>query len=182
MGRKILYVLLAIVLILVVVSLFMPNQFYSERTVTIKAPVSVVYNQINNLKNRESWDPWKKMDATLKITYNQIPSGEGASYSWIGESKYTGKGKITITKSVVNELVVSDLEFGGRTGAVSGFKLQPEGDSTKVIWYFENDLGWNPMAKYMSQLMGGMMSDMFDSGLQDLKKVCESMPIEPTAN
>ncbi len=181
MIKKVLKWVLVLVILLIIGSLFISNQYYIERSTMIKAPIQLVYDQVNILKNHEAWDPWKKMDSTLKLTYNEIPAGEGAAYDWDGEGKYSGKGRIVITKTEPNKLVAYSLDFGGKGGANAGHKLEQVGDSVKVIWYLEDDLGWNPMNKYMWKIMGGFLGEVFDNGLKDLKQVCESMPATPAS-
>ena len=56
-----------------------------EESKVIKAPVSLVFDKVNEYKTWEKWGPWKQEDPTMVFNYPEKTSGEGASYSWNGE-------------------------------------------------------------------------------------------------
>jgi effector-binding domain-containing protein len=172
--------LLIAVALLAVIGFFLPAKMNMERSTVINAPVANIYDQINILKNWEQWSPWVKMDPGVKMSFAGPASGEGAMYSWDGEK--TGKGTMTITKSTPEEIITS-LSFDGDDGkpAVSGFRLSPEGDATKLTWYFNSEVGANPMHRWMMVIMKGMMGDQFAQGLASIKEIAEKMPVKATS-
>jgi uncharacterized protein YndB with AHSA1/START domain len=174
--KKFLYILLAIIGILLLGSLLISSNYHNERSIMVKAPIAVVFDQANTLKNWEKWSPWVKMDPSIRMTYNEIPSGKGAMYKWDGENPNVGKGSMTITSSVPNQFIVYAMSFDGQGDATSAHKFEQIGDSVKVTWTFDSDLGYNPVAKYMTKIMSGMMQETFDNGLKDMKAIAESMP------
>lgn len=174
--KRILIVLVVIIAVLLVVSLFLPSKVRVERSMIINAPTEIVFDQINNLHNWEAWSPWRKMEPEALLTYNNIPSGNGASFSWVG--KKIGEGSLTITESVPNEKIVTVLDFKGQGQSIGGFDFNPEGDGVKVNWYMNME-NKNPFMKYMSMIMKGMMKDQFDEGLKGIKQISESMPKQP---
>jgi hypothetical protein len=174
MLKKIFYFLIALILLLLIGSVFISGKYHLERSTYIHAPATLIFEQVNTLKNWEKWSPWEKMDPQMEKSYNNISAGILASYSWKG--KKTGEGKMTIIKSVPGELVESQLDFGKNGLATSGHRFEQTGDSVKVTWYFDSDNGNNPIAKYMTAIMGGMMKGVFEDGLKDLKNLCENMP------
>ena len=174
--KRILIVLAVIFAVLLVVSLFLPSKVRVERSMIINAPTEIVFDQINNLHNWEAWSPWRKMEPEAQLTYNNIPSGNGASFSWVG--KKTGEGSLTITESVPNEKIVTALDFKGQGQSVGGFDFNKEESGVKVNWYMNME-SQNPFMKYMSMIMKGMMKDQFDEGLKGIKQISESMPIQP---
>lgn len=174
--KRILIVLVVLIAVLLVVSLFLPSKMRVQRHIIINAPAEVVFNQINTLHNWEAWSPWKKMDTTSQVTYNNIPSGVGASYSWVG--KKTGEGSLTITESVPYEKIVTALDFKGQGQSTGGFRFKPDSGGTKVNWYMDMETK-NPFMKYMSMIMKGMLKEQFDEGLQGIKQIAESMPKQP---
>lgn len=176
--KKFFYSLLAIVVILLAGSLFIPNQYHNERSIMIKAPIAVVFDQANTLRNWEKWSPWLKMDPTMKMMYNEIPSGKGAMYSWDGENPNVGKGSMVITNSVPDQFIAYAMSFDGEGDATSAHKFEQLGDSVKVTWTFDTDMGYNPIAKYMMKMMNSTMIKTFDNGLHDMKAIAESAPTD----
>jgi effector-binding domain-containing protein len=166
--------LLVLIVLLAIISVFLPSKMAMERSIIINAPASNAFEQINTLKNWEKWSPWKKMEPTAKMTYNDIASGEGASYSWAGEK--TGEGTLTITKSTPEE-IVTKLDFKDQGTSEAGFRLAPEGNATKLTWYFNSEVGANPMHRWMMVIMKGMMASQFDDGLKSIKDLAEKMPV-----
>ncbi len=174
--KKFLIIFLSIIGLLLLGSLLMSNHYHNEHTIMVKAPIAVVFNQANTLKNWEKWSPWVKMDPSIKMIYNEIPSGKGASYSWDGENPNVGKGSMVITNSVPDQFIVYAISFDGERDVTSAHKFEQVGDSVKVTWTFDSDMGYNPVAKYMTKIMSGMMEETFDNGLKNMKAVAESMP------
>lgn len=179
--KKILLVALLMVAIAAVIGFLLPSKITLERSLVLKASPSVVFNQINTLKNWESWSPWFKMDPNQKVEYNDIPSGSGAAYHWKGEK--TMEGTMTITTSKANELIATKLDFVGEDQpAASNFILTPEGAGTKVVWNFESEAGGNPFGRIFWFTAGkAMIGQSFEEGLNDLNKLTENMKAEETA-
>ena len=169
--------ILGIMLLLFVGSLFISNKFNSEQSIWVNAPVKIVFEQANTLKNWEKWSPWAKMDPTMTVVYNEIPSGKGAAFSWIGENPNVGKGSMTITNSIPEGLIAYYMSFDGAGEGTSTHRFENAGDSVKVIWSFESDLGYNPIAKYMTKIMSGMMEETFMNGLKNFKTTAEQEAI-----
>ncbi len=51
--------------------------------------------------------------------------------------------------------------------------LEPDGASTKVTWSFVGEAGNNPIMRYTSLMMDGMVGQDFDAGLANLKALAE---------
>ena len=109
--KRIGIILLAVIVLLVVISFMLPSKIHVERSAAIGAPANVVFMQVNNLRNWNNWMPYNKIDPEMKIEYNGKEEGTGAGYSWSSENSQVGNGKITITESKPNELIVTALDF-----------------------------------------------------------------------
>ena len=109
--KKILIVLVVLIAIAAIAGMFMSSKFSMERSIVINANEQVIFDQVNILKNWEKWSPWQKMDLTSKMTYFGPESGVGAGYTWVSENKSTGSGTLTISESVPNQKVTTDLDF-----------------------------------------------------------------------
>ena len=173
--KNILLVAIIMVALTAVIGFLLPSKIILERSLLMKATPSVIYEQVNTLKNWEKWSPWFKMDTNQVVTYNDIPSGSGANYHWKGEK--TMEGTMTITEAKTNELIATKLEFAGEAQpASSSFILTPEGEGTKVVWNFESEAGGNPFGRIFWFTVGkAMIGQSFEEGLFDLNKLTENM-------
>ena len=175
--KKILAALLIIIGVLLVISVFLPSNPHIQRALVMSAPPQILFEQVNVLKNWEGWSPWLKMEPDMKLAYNDKPSGTGASYSWVGHKM--GEGSITITDCKPNQEVITLLDFKQQGQATGGFNFLPTTGGTEVVWYFDMSNGMNPIKKYMSLIMKGMMEKSFDEGLASIKHISDSIAALP---
>ena len=105
------FLILAIIIVLLVASFFLPKHIHIERSVFIKAPAEVVFNQINVLKNWEEWSPWHQIDTTMLITYTGPEGGIGSAYEWKSDNRNAGKGKLTILYSHAYDTIATEMDF-----------------------------------------------------------------------
>ena len=175
--KKILIVLVALIVIAAIAGMFMSSKFSLERSIVINANEQVIFDQVNILKNWEKWSPWQKMDPTSKMTYFGPESGVGAGYEWAGEDEQTGSGTLTISESVPNQKVTTDLDFKENGKGVSSFILEKGEGGVKLSWTFDSDAGSNPFKKLMMNMLGkSFMNKTYDEGLNAIKSIAESMP------
>jgi hypothetical protein len=108
-------------------------------------------------------------------TYEGEPAGEGAVYSWAGNSD-VGEGTMTITESRPNELIRIKLEFIKPMEGTSDteFTFAPEGDGTKVTWDMAGKNNFIGKAFCLFMSMDKMIGGQFEEGLSSLKTVAES--------
>jgi uncharacterized protein YndB with AHSA1/START domain len=172
MIKKILLGLVAIIALILIVAAFSSPDYRVERSATIAATPQALFDQVNDHKKFEKWNPWQKMDPASKTTYTGADSGVGAVASWVGDK--VGEGSSTITESKPGELVRQRMDWKKPMEGVStvDFTFKPEGDKTKVTWamYGKNE---SLIAKTMSLFMSceKMCGPKFEKGLADLAKV-----------
>lgn len=150
----------------------LPNQFEVRRETTINAPIEVVFGIINDFSEWEAWSPWARRDSTLTISYGQQTMGEGASYSWIGESKMSGEGSMTITNSEANSLMEFEINMTApyESNSSGYFRLEEVDGMTKVTWGNTGALSFFIRFIDMEEMLGPVLED----GLRYLKEVAES--------
>ena len=85
-----------------------PNSFEVTRTRTIKAPVSIIYNNVIDLKNWEAWSSWVESDSNIKITLAEQTKGVNGGYSL--EDK-DGVGTMTTIEAEENTSIKQDMQF-----------------------------------------------------------------------
>jgi uncharacterized protein YndB with AHSA1/START domain len=175
MLKKLLYLIVGIVLLLLGVAAFLPGSYTVERSVEIAAPPEVVYGQIADYNNWMKWSPWPKMEPTAKHTVSGTPGTVGMSWWWEGEQ--IGVGGMTLVEVEENRSIHSDLVFKEpmNSQADDYLLLEPTAVGTKVTWRNTGDLPY-PVGRYFGLGLEGMLGPQFEEGLASLKSLCESMP------
>ena len=171
------YILLALVVILAVFAVYVsqrPDDFRISRSLSIAAPASVPFAQVNDLHKWQAWSPWEGIDADLKRIYEGPSAGVGAKYGW--EGKKTGAGKMTIAQSQEPTSVRLDLDFlkPFKASNVVEFTFQPQGRNTLVSWIMTGKDTFVTKIFCLLCNRDKMCGDMFVEGLTKLKGVCES--------
>lgn len=176
MLKKILIGLAVVIVAFVLIGFLLPGKMEVKRSTSINASVENVFVEFNDLKNWQEWQYWNTLEkpGDMNLTYGEKTSGTGAWYSWDG--KNTGKGKITITESIPNKSVASDIEFTGNGTAHGLYTVEPEGEGTKATMDFSFDNGMNPIGRWFSLFMKGEIEKAFDYGLAQVKERAEAKP------
>lgn len=170
--RGILFTLLGLLLLLVIVSFFLPSKVNVTRSATINAPADRIFTEVNDFKNWPKWMPWSEKDPTMKFTYDATTAGKGAGYCWKSEAQ--GNGCMKIAESVANSSIQTEIDFGDRGTSLGSWKFEPEGSQTKVTWGMEADMSKPPIiGKYFGLMMDGMVGGDFERGLANIKKITE---------
>jgi len=171
--------ILILVIILVGIAYLLPRHVMIERTASIKASPEIVFGQVNILKNWEQWSPWHHIDPKMKLEYNNILSGKGASYSWQSEVKNVGNGKLTITRCVPFDTIDVEMNFMNQGTTLGGYILKKV-DSTVVLrWWMDADMGNNPIGRWMGLLMDRIIGKDFEKGLNSIKTISERLGNTP---
>jgi hypothetical protein len=175
MLKKILIGLAVVIVALLLIGFFLPGSLHVSRSISINASPENVFDEINDLKKWQEWQYWNTLDPAMQLTYGDKTVGTGASYSWKGNSQ-VGEGTITITESVPNKSVASDLAFTGSDPAKALYTID-SGDSTKLTMNVDLNFGANPFMRWIGVLMmEGHMNKAFDYGLKNIKERAEAKP------
>lgn len=179
--KKILIGIVVVVVLLLVISFFLPSKVHVERAQVIKAPVDIVFNQVNTLKNWGSWSYWDNIDSAMKSEFVGTEMGVGAIHKWSSEHEMVGTGSMEITESVVNEKVITKLQFDGEGDAIGSWLFQQSEEGTNVTVMMDMDMGANPIAKFFAFIMhfDAMIGTDFEKTLTGLKNHAESLPVKP---
>ncbi|MGL5445784.1 MAG: SRPBCC family protein [Rhabdaerophilum sp.] len=152
-----------------------PNTFHVVRRLRIAATPQAIFPHINDLQTWQTWSPWAQKDPNAKNTFGALHAGNGASLRWEG-NKEVGVGTMTITGTVPDSSVAMRLDFEKPFQATNfaEFTLQPEGNSTEVIWSLHGPAPL--MTKIMDLLMNmdKMIGRDFEAGLANLKARVEA--------
>jgi hypothetical protein len=181
--KRVLGVILAIILILLIVSFFLPEDVHVERTGYVNADVEIVFEHINDLRKWQEWSPWYEKDPDMHIEYFGPETGTDSGYEW--RSEIVGNGKLTITESVPYQLVTAKLDFMEHGTGSSSFILEESGKGTNVTWTMDTNMGSNPIAKYFGLMMDTLLGRDYEEGLENLAKLLDGKRVpapEPAEN
>lgn len=151
--KYILFLVLILIIGLAIYIAVQPNSFEVERSKTIQAPVAVVYNNVIDFKNWESWNSWKEEDSTITISLPENTKGLGGSYAWKeGDSNGTMRTVATeINTSISQEMQIDDFPKSNITWT---FTSNKDGSTTVNRNISGKDLPFG--FKAYTTLMGGM--------------------------
>ena len=174
MLKKILIVLGTLIVVFFVAAALRSPTFRIARSISIDAPASVVFPQVNDFHNWDNWSPYAKMDPQMKKSYEGASAGPGAIYTWDGPE--AGQGRMTITETRPDELVRIKLEFTKPFEATNQaeFTFTPQGRRTLVEWRMSGENNFIGKAMGMVMDFDTMIGKDFEKGLVDMKAVAES--------
>jgi len=173
--KKILMGFGILLLVLVLVSFFLPSKVHVERSKEFAAKPEEVFPYFNNYHNWNKWNPWFELDPNMKLTYSGPEEGTGAYYKWESEKREAGSGSMLITVSKPNELVINELDFKGQGKAMSRATFEPTASGgTKLTWSLDSDMGMNPIGKYVGVFfMDKMIGESYEKGFSNLETLVE---------
>lgn len=161
------------ILALILISFLLPSEIKVKQSILVSAPIDRVFDQVNDLRNWEKWDPWKRMDPTMVMTFSNPPVGQNAFYKWESQNKRLGKGTMTLTRVTMNEEIVTAIDFDGRDQGTTKFQFTHKGDDIEVTWSMNHRVGMLPWNKYFGLMMRSELKKQFDNGLKGLKFYAE---------
>ena len=167
----------------VVTGYMLPKQVHIERSITVDRPANMMFEILNSYQYFNEWSPWAKRDPNAEFVISGPESGVGARMSWIGAPNLVGSGWQEIVASKPYEQIDIMLDFDAQGVALTGFKLVPEGDATRITWVFDSDLtkGVNFLdsflARYFGLLFDRWVGGDYEQGLANLKQYAESMAV-----
>ena len=169
----VIYILLGLVALLLIAAALLPKNYNVEKSTIIKRSVADVMDKVGNLNYYAQWNPWQQSDPTATSTVSGPPKTPGHKYAW--EGKKVGVGSLTVN-SLDDKHIHFDLEFvkPWKSKAKDNWLFEPWGDGSecKVTWQNSGDLPF-PMARLMGRIINKQLNYQFETGLANLKKLCE---------
>lgn len=175
MVKKIVIGIGVLLILFVGIAFMLPSKTELSQSVTVQAPASYVFEEVNDLKNWKQWSYWEVKDTTIKTTYSEPSEGVGAKSSWTSAD---GPGSLTVTESEMNKAVKFDLSFmEGGDVAKGWYTFEAEGEGTKVTAGFLLDCGMNPVLRWLGFLfIKPEIQKSFDHQLAKIKEIAEAKP------
>ncbi len=179
-----LYVLLgfaAIVAVLCLIIASRPDDLKVSRSATMAASPAAVFEQVNDFHKWDAWSPWAKMDPNAKATFEGPSGGEGAKFSWAGNSD-VGEGSMTIIESNPNDHVRIKLDFVKPFTGTNDvlMKIEPKGERTMLTWSMAGKMNFVTKAIGLFMNCDKMVGDQFEKGLANMKAIVEVKSTQPS--
>ncbi|NLP58882.1 SRPBCC family protein [Lutibacter sp. B1] len=165
------YLFLLLLIVIIGASIYiatLDGNYDIKSTKTIKAPVEVVYTNVNDYKNWKEWGPWYEIDSTIIASYPEITSGVGASYTW---TRKEGNGSMKTISLIPNKEIIQQINFGTGSSPEVYWEFNKTDDGTDVTWGMRGENSFSEKAYFLAQ--GGVeknMKPMFDRGLELLEQ------------
>lgn len=181
--KKVGFIIFFLVAAFVVTGYLLPKNVHVERSITVDRPASMMYELLNSYRHFQAWSPWAKRDLKAGFIISGPDSGVGARLSWIGDPQLVGSGWQEIVASKPYELINIKLDFDAQGVADTGYILTPDGDATRITWFFDSDLtnGVNYLdaflARYFGLLFDRWVGGDYEQGLANLKIYAESLSV-----
>jgi len=182
--KKILYVIIGISSIYLILCLFGPSKIKVERSIDIKtASIDELQHKLADLKFfHDTWSPWTRRDPNMKTIYTGVCCEAGSAYRWESELDSVGKGTMTFNKFTPDSVLLT-LNFDGMGDNELYFITKPANDGNiHVTWGVIFDIGFFGRVPMMFINMDKMIGPDYETGLGNLKKEIESLPIESATN
>ncbi len=178
--QKILYAVIAAVIVLIAIGLTLPRTHTVEVSIEIDAHSATVFALVNDFRRFTLWAPWSDTDPNARFMYSGNRRGEGATVTWDGT--VLGTGVQTISESRPHEYVGIVMNPGEPGEARTWFRLEGGAGSTTIHWGFEADYGMNFVGRYFAPMLGSVVARDYESGLASLKELAESLPSADFSN
>jgi len=174
--KKILFVILGLVAVLLLVAVFIKKDFHVERQVTISKTKAEVFDYIKYLKNQDHFSKWAMMDPSMKKYYRGTDATPGFVSGWDSQVKDLGKGEQEIKSIKEGERIDYELRFiepYPSKNQASFFTSAPDSSHTNVVWAFDGHMNYPTNLMLLFMNMDKMMGPDLETGLNNLKGVLE---------
>ncbi len=172
--QKILYGVIAAVIVLIVIGYTLPRTHQVEVSIEVDAHPATVFALVNDFRRFTLWAPWSDTDPNARFIYSGNRRGVGATVEWDGA--ILGTGIQTITESRPHQYVGIVMSPGEPGEAKSWFRLERGAGMTIAHWGFEADYGMNFVGRYFAAMLGSVVARDYQNGLVNLKELAESLP------
>ena len=174
MFKYIAALLATIVIVFIAVVIMQPDTFSIQRAVTIAAPASKIFGQVNDLRKWNAWSPWARLDPNIKPSFENDSEGTGAIMRWDGNND-VGTGSMTIIDSKPNESITIKLDMQKPLTATNTvlFTFNDVGNQTTVTWSMEGTNSFISKAFGLVFNCEKLVGDQFEQGLANLKALTE---------
>lgn len=174
--KQFLILILALVSIVLIVALFVKNDFEITRTTEIERTKTDVFDYIRYLENHENFTVWSQIDSNIEQSYSGPDGNVGQIYKWISNHEEVGSGEQEIIELTEYKSIGYELRFKTpwESKANAFFTLEETShESTKVDWSFKGEMPWPWNITLLFMDMDSELGPDLEKGLFNLKGILE---------
>ncbi|KDN54416.1 SRPBCC family protein [Flavobacterium seoulense] len=108
--KRIIIGFLAFIALLLVVALFIPNDYTVSVSTTINQPKTVVFDYVKLIKNQEKYSVWVMQDPNIVMNYTGVDGTVGFKAAWNSKDDNVGEGSQQII-AISDDRIDLDLHF-----------------------------------------------------------------------
>ncbi len=166
--KYILFLILIAVIGICIYIAVQPNTYTVSRSISIKAPSEVIYNNVIDYKNWPAWSAWIEDDPDIKLSFPDQTKGVNGAYSWQDSN---GEGSLTTTKAIPYTQIQQKMRYGNYPPADINwdFKTNNNGSTTVTQTMSGNNLPFK--FKAYTAFNGGMEQQVGPQYERSLKKL-----------
>lgn len=165
--------IVSLIVLLLVVTLFIPNDYTVSVSTTINKPKKMVFDYVKLVKNQEYYSIWVMQDPNVSMNYEGVDGTVGFKASWDSKDDNVGEGSQLIT-AISEDRIDVDLHFErpmeGEAKASTLLESVSE-NQTKVTTEFYGHSSY-PM-NLMNFVGAKFITDAETQNLANLKKILE---------
>ena len=154
--------IISISALLLIIALFLPNEYIITQRIIINRPQADVFNYVKIIDNQKKYSIWVMEDPNSKMTTTGTDGTVGFISTWNSENKNVGKGEQEITKIIEGARSEVDLRFErpfkSESKASTTCKAI-DANKTEVIneFYGHSSYPMNLMTVFMKSMLGDAM-------------------------
>jgi hypothetical protein len=166
--------IVVIVITLLVVALFIKDEYTVQRDITINKPKQEVFDYVKLLNNQVYYNKWVMMDPKVRRTSTGTDGTAGFTSSWESDNKKVGSGEQEIKQLAEGDSLTLRLHIIKPYESLADVAMVTDSvaaNQTKLIWTFngKNKYPFNLMNLFLDKMLGNDM----DTSLVNLKAVME---------
>ncbi len=171
--KAVVFAVAGLFILVTLISLLMPSQVMTVRSVTIHGTTEQVFAQISDLGKWKDWHPVFMHDSNL-IKLSNPSSGANAWAEWQTNGK---NNKLIITSVTAGQLHAS-LERPGENATANIISVTALKDSNNVQaeWRSLTKLKWYPWEKFSGIFVDKVTGPGYEQALNNLKQLIEGKP------
>ncbi|QKJ62532.1 SRPBCC family protein [Flavobacterium sp. M31R6] len=165
--------MISLIVLLLIIALFIPNDYTVSVSTTINKPKQVVFDYVKLVKNQENYSIWVMQDPDVNMDYQGMDGTVGFKASWDSKDDNVGAGSQQIT-AVSEDRIDVDLHFERPMKGddkASTLLESISANETKVTAEFYGHSSY-PM-NLMNFVGGKIIKDAETQNLANLKKILE---------
>jgi hypothetical protein len=171
--KIIVFGIVGIIVLLLLIALFIPNDYTVSVSTTINQPKKVVFDYVKMVKNQENYSIWVMQDPNVKMTYEGVDGNVGFKATWDSKDDNVGAGSQQIM-AISEDRIDVDLHFERpmKGDDKASTLLEAVSDNqTKVTAEF---YGYSPYPMNLMTFIGErIIKDAETQNLANLKKILE---------